>query len=439
MSELSTETQGNATKSKAKHQRPRGTGSLYQQKGSSNWWLQYYRNGRVYRQSAGTTNRRKAERLLQRKIGEIATGNFLEPAAEKTLLKELAADLLTEYEANARHSLVNVRRNWEKHLAPRFENLKARDVRTDALNQYITERQAEGASNASVNRELAALKRAFKLGMIAGKVAKMPIFPHLAERNVRQGFLDDAAYAKLAKACASEGLWLRAMFEVACAFGWRVNELRQLKVRQIDLAARTIRLEPGTTKNSEGRTVIMTELVYQLLAQCISGKKPDERVFTRKEGKVELSIGDFRKLWAKVCCAAGVGNMLCPSCACEVIKDSKGKVRCSHCSKQWKNKELNFSGLLFHDLRRTAVRNMVRRGIPERVAMTISGHKTRAVFDRYNIVNEADLREAAKKLEVRAEPMLGPALISQHQPDFRHSSDIVGPISAPVANSGGMN
>jgi integrase len=459
MNESTNETESNATN--AKHQRPRGTGSIYQQRGSANWWLQYYRNGKVYRQSAGTTNRRKAERMLQRKIGEIATGNFLEPASEKTIVictrcahptddKEssdsrksacgcLAADLLTEYEANARHSLVNVRRNWEKHLATRFENTRARDVRTDALNQYITERQAEGASNASINRELAALKRAFKLGMIAGKVAKIPIFPHLAERNVRQGFLDDAAYSKLAKACASEGLWLRAMFEVGCAFGWRVNELRQLKVAQIDLLARTIRLEPGTTKNSEGRTVVMTELVYQLLAQCISGKKADERVFTRKEGNVQLPIGDFRKVWAKVCCAAGVGKMLCPSCEREVAKDVKGKAKCSDCSKEWKNKELDFSGLLFHDLRRTAVRNMVRRGIPERVAMTISGHKTRAVFDRYNIVNEADLRDAAKRLEVRAEPMLDPAGISQRQADYSYSSDIVSPLPAPIANSGEMN
>jgi len=250
MSDLTNQTQHNELSAKRRQKRPRGTGSIYQQKESSNWWIRYYRNGKVYRQSAGTNSRRKAERLLQRKIGEIATGNFLEPASDKTLVKELAADLLTEYEANARHSLVNVRRNWNKHLAPQFENLKARDVRTDALNQYITERQAEGASNASINRELAALKRAFKLGMIAGKVAKMPIFPHLTERNVRQGFLEDAAYTKLAKACASEGLWLRAMFEVGCAFGWRVNELRQLKVKQIDLAARTIRLEPGTTKNS---------------------------------------------------------------------------------------------------------------------------------------------------------------------------------------------
>jgi integrase len=140
--------------------------------------------------------------------------------------------------------------------------------------------------------------------------------------------------------------------------GW-VSELLGLKVRQVDLYNREVRLEPGTTKNREGRTAVMTENVFQLLKACVMDKKPDDYVFTR-DGRV---VRDFRGTWEAVTAEARVPD------------------------------------LLFHDLRRTAVRNMVRSGVPETVAMKISGHKTRSVFDRYNVTSAADLRDAARRLE----------------------------------------
>ena len=153
------------------------------------------------------------------------------------------------------------------------------------------------------------------------------------------------------------------MFEVAFTFGWRFSEVLNLRVEQVNVAGGTIRLYPGETKNDEGRVVVMTDRVRRLLEPCITGKNAGDYVFTRENGK---RVKDFRGAWKKVCEKAGVPE------------------------------------LLFHDLRRTAVRNMVRSSIPERVAMQISGHKTRSIFDRYNIVSERDLRDAARAMERRS-------------------------------------
>ena len=249
----------------ATRRRPRGTGSLYRQRSSANWSIQYYRNGKVYRQTTGTTNRRKAERMLAKKLAEIATHTFIEPRAERILVEELAQDMLRDYEINGRKSLDDAKTRWEKHLQPVFGQLRAANVNNDDLAGYVSGRQTERASNATINRELAVLKRSFSLGVKVRKVFAAPSFPRLEERNIRKGFLEDTQYQALAKACSGVGLWMRALFEVGYNFGWRIGELMGLRVRQIDLISRTIRLDPGTTKNDEGRTIVMTGLVYALL------------------------------------------------------------------------------------------------------------------------------------------------------------------------------
>jgi integrase len=139
-----------------------------------------------------------------------------------------------------------------------------------------------------------------------------------------------------------------------------VSELLALRVRQVDLASRTIRLEPGTTKNREGREVtIECGALLELLRQCLDGKEQDDYAYTRGKKPVR----DFRKSWRKLCTASGVPD------------------------------------LLFHDLRRTAARNLRAAGIPEEIIMRIAGWKTSGVFRRYAIVSQADVREALQKVE----------------------------------------
>jgi integrase len=251
---------------------------------------------------------------------------------------------------------------WDLHLKPFFGLLRAIEVSSQLVASYIDARQQEGAENATINRELAALKRLFRLAQQSTppKVNAVPYIAMLKENNTRTGFLESKQHDALAAETGKIGLWLRTMFEVGYTFGWRHEELLALRVRQVNLSAGTIRLEPGTTKNDQGREVSMTLPVKALLTQCVQDKNADDHVFTREHGR---RVRDFRGSWENACEAAKV------------------------------------PGLLFHDLRRTAARNLRRAGVAEGVIMKIGGWKTRSVFERYAIVSQSDIRDAMTRLE----------------------------------------
>jgi hypothetical protein len=141
--------------------RPRGTGSIYHQKGSSIWWVKYYRNGKPYRESTHTAEESKAKDFLKRRLAEITTDTFVGPRTERIRVDELAEDFLRDYRINGKRSLPDAETRWKLHLKPFFTDLRAVEVSSDLVARYVDERQQSGAKNATINRELACLKRMF--------------------------------------------------------------------------------------------------------------------------------------------------------------------------------------------------------------------------------------------------------------------------------------
>jgi hypothetical protein len=193
--------------------RPKGTGSIYQRPDSSIYWLKYSKDGKPFRESSGFTDRREAEKKLKTRLAEIHPGTFISLRTEKIKVGELAEDFLREYRINDRKSLDDVKARWTLHLEPVLGSKKAVDVSSDLISKYVDQRQGEGAKNATINRELAALKRMFRLGQQStpAKVLRVTHFPHLRENNVRKGFLEDSRYHKLVEGA---DLWFRPSLSV---------------------------------------------------------------------------------------------------------------------------------------------------------------------------------------------------------------------------------
>lgn len=337
------------------------------------FWVKYYRPGsrKPIRVSLDTTSETKAEKKLKILKGELAKGNSLDLRADRIRFGHLLDLVLADYRNNDRKSLEHTKSRIEGtdgtkgHLRPAFGDRRAITINSADIALYIEKRRTAKATNGTINRELTILKKAFTL---AWRAYRLP-GPHielLQETNVRSGFIERKQLESL---CRHLPAYLVPVARFGYLTGWRISEIRQLQWKDVNFEAGEIRLEPGTTKNLEGRVIKMTAELRGLLVELHNKRAPlMPNVFTRKLKKKEtvLPLGDFRKVWDKACVAAGL------------------------------------PGRIFHDLRRSAVRQFVRDGIAERVAMKMTGHKTREVFDRYQIVSETDLGEAARKTDLAA-------------------------------------
>ncbi len=351
---------------------PHGFGYAYRR--GRIWSIRYSHQGRDYRESTKSEREVDAWRKLKKRWKEIGRGRFVF-GEDKVRMEELFVALELDYQNNRRRSARGLR--WRlRPLRATFGEDRAIDVTEARIERYKADRLASlirtrygigkrRVSPATVNRELAALIRAFRLAVRQKRLSVAPAVELLKETAARQGFLEPAAFERVVSVLPAD---LQDVAQFAYLSGWRKGEVQTLGWPDVDRGGERIVLRREHSKNGEPRVLPLLGNLAALIERRWAARE-----YQTPDGTSALSplvfhrdgqpVGDFRKAWETACAAAGV------------------------------------SGTLFHDLRRSAVRNMDRAGVSQAVAMALSGHKTASVYRRYRIVAEDDLREALARTQ----------------------------------------
>lgn len=331
-------------------------GSLYRR--GRTFWAKYREGSRIVRVSTGTSDRLEAERFLAHREPKVA--NRADPKFE-----DLVTLVESDYLVNGYDTLEKLKERVRLHLEPFFRQQRISRV-AENVAQYIAKRQADGAASATVNRELAIIRRGFKLAWRQKLVPAVPYVPVLKERNARQGFFEREVFEQVRRL-------LPAHHQPAATFGyitgWRMrSEVLTRQWRHVDFVRELVILEAGEAKTEEPRVFPFTPTLRAVLLEQRASAPADcpwvfYRTDRREIARWGYQIHDFVKSWRRACRSAGVPRML------------------------------------KHDFRRTAVRNLINAGVPERDAMLMVGWKSQQMCDRYNIRSLGDLRRAAELLD----------------------------------------
>ncbi len=331
---------------------------------ASTWWIQYFVMGARFRESSNSRSRREAEAFLRQRLEAAAQGRPRSPKVGKATFEDLANTLLDHYRTNGRRSTERVE-DAVRHLRRFFAETPAGQITSDLIARYVRLRQEEQrAAPGTINRELSALRRAFRLAQSAGKIASRPDIYMLPEDNRREDFFEAADYQAVLENLPE---YLRPVIQTAYMTGWRINsEILTRHKRHVDLDSGFLRLEPTETNDERGRSFPLTVELREVLTQQIEKTAELERETGRvvpwlfhRDGK---PIKDFRKAWALTCQRAGLA----------------GKVP--------------------DDFRRTAVRNLERAGVPRSTTMAIVGHRSESVYRGIAMADDMTLKESAVKL-----------------------------------------
>ena len=340
-----------------------GAGRIYRRGGV--WWLDYAAGGKRHRESSGSDKKGEARALLKKRIGEVERGILTGKRADKVTMGEMRDALLADYETKRCRSLGRMK-GAVAHLIEYFgEDARALAITPDRVRAYIAARRDEKAADGTIGQELAHLKRMFRIAAQDGKLPTVPFIPSLSVNNTREGFVTLGDLGAILKELPEH---LRAPTEFAFVLGWRKGEVLGLRWSAVDLGEKVVRLAPGTTKNDEGREVDFGALPQ--VVDLLTRQRELTRAIERERGTIIPHV--FHRDGQPILSMDGAWRAAC--------------------------KRAGFEGILFHDLRRSAVRNLEAAGVSRSVAMSFTGHKTESIYKRYAIVDRGAQREAGAKV-----------------------------------------
>jgi hypothetical protein len=343
--------------------RPRGSGSLRLRTGL--WFMRYYHHGRRVEESTGfrATERAQAATMLRKKLKAADTDHFIDPTTRRLTFEDIAEGLRRDYARRGNRSRVAYKL---AHLAETFGGWAALAITSEEVERYTDARLAAGAAVGTVNRELAALRRAFRLAVQQQILPRMPHIRLRPEDNARQGFLDPADFDALLAEPRRRDPVVADVAECAYFTCLRRGNVLALQwpmvaptVRGGVLVDGELRLPGRMTKNRRPLTLPLTGRLLEVFQRRWAERHPTCVAIFHRTGR---PVRSFEGSWAAATTAIGR------------------------------------PGLLLHDLRRSGARVLRRAGIDELTIMALGGWKTRSMFARYAITDTTDLAEAQAKL-----------------------------------------
>lgn len=362
---------------------------LFKQPGCNVWYMRFSIDGKQYRRTTGTTVKGEAEAILRKTLVEVDEGK--NPVRNNKVTFDKLIQLVVDDYTRGRKKTVRLLRERINHLMDYFGGMKARYISSGKITRYIeqrregyynriTDRNYSPANDATINRELAVLRRAFNLAQqrTPKLINDAPYIEMLKERpKQKDTFTDRGEFERFRDALPE---YMKPLVTFAYCTGWRLATLLNLKWEQVNLDVGTVTLTAGTTKNDASRMVSFPrdyEALRVLKAQerkqaawtlAQPGNPTVAHVFDRDGEK----IGDFRHTWNKACGAIDVQGY---------GRGNGGRQ------------------LTFHSFKRTAITNLIRAGQPVAVIMNIVGHKTPAMIYHYLELLQTDIKGAFEALQ----------------------------------------